>query len=134
MRKNRVMWHVIITILFALFNVLSFLIPSDRTASFWISYCFTVIMFAIQYIIVFVISTNTKNIQKLFLFWPIVCVSITYFVIQIIVFFIFKIFSNGPVWVTITVFSLLLGVVLICMIAVWISIKTIEHLDEVQRK
>ena len=130
MRKKGFTPYIILAILFALFHVFAFVIPSDKTSTFWVAYGFSVIMFIIEGIVIYIAVTKTKTIQGQFLAWPILCVGVAYFVIQTIAFFPFKIFASIPYWVAVIVFSFILGVALICMIAAQASAKIVNSIDK----
>ena len=40
--------YIVIAILFVIYNVIAFVIPTTKTSAFWICYAFTVISFAVQ--------------------------------------------------------------------------------------
>ena len=48
MKKNRGMAYTVLGIAFILFNVLAFVIPTEKTPTFWTAYIFSVIAFAAQ--------------------------------------------------------------------------------------
>lgn len=130
MQKKGFTPYIILAILFALFHVFAFVIPSDKTSTFWVAYGFSVTMFIIEGIVIYIAVIKTKTIKGQFLAWPILCVGAAYFVIQTIAFFPFKIFASIPCWVAIIVFSLILGIALICLIATKASANLVNRIDE----
>ena len=46
--KKKVMAYSVLGIAFVLFNVLAFVIPTEKTATFWIAYAFSVVAFGLQ--------------------------------------------------------------------------------------
>ena len=48
MKKNNLMPYLALGIVFALFNVIAFVTPTDKTATFWTAYVFSVVAFAVQ--------------------------------------------------------------------------------------
>ena len=48
MRRNNVLSYLALGIVFALFHVIAFVIPTEKTATFWTAYGFTVVAFAAQ--------------------------------------------------------------------------------------
>ena len=48
MKKNNFMSYLALGIVFALFNVIAFVIPTEKTATFWTACVFTVVAFAAQ--------------------------------------------------------------------------------------
>lgn len=129
MKKNLTP-YIIMTILFALFNVFAFAIPPDKTATFWVAYGFTVAMFFVEVIVFLMAFPKENTSKKQFLSWPLICVCAAYFIIQTVIFLPFKIFPNIPCWIAVIVHSLVLGVALICIIATQMSAKLISNFDK----
>lgn len=125
--------YIILTILFALFHVFAFAIPFDRTSTFWVSYGFTITMFVVEIIVLFLTFPKNNTSQKQFLSWPLVCVGAIYFVIQMVLFCLFKLFSDLPSWIAVIVFSLVFGVALICIITTKTSTKLMSNFDEAHK-
>ena len=48
MKKNAFMSYLALGIIFALFNVIAFVVPTDKTATFWAAYVFSIVAFAVQ--------------------------------------------------------------------------------------
>lgn len=125
--------YVILALLFGLFNVFAFAIPSDKTSTFWVAYGFTIAMFCVEVVLLMVFpKDNTAN--KQFLSWPLICVGTAYFVIQTILFFPFKLFPSIPSWIAVIVFSLVLVIALICIIATKASTNVIKKYDDVRKR
>lgn len=126
--------YIILAILFALFNIFAFAIPSDKTSTFWVSYGFTVVMFCIEIIVLLMSFPKSNTPEKQFLSWPILCVGTIYFVIQTVIFYPFKFFPHIPCWIAVIVFSLILAIAIICIIAAKASMKIINNFDEAHRR
>ena len=47
MKKNNLMSYLSLGIVFVLFNVIAFVVPTDKTATFWTAYAFSVVAFAV---------------------------------------------------------------------------------------
>ena len=126
--------YTILAIMFALFNVFAFAVPSDKTPTFFVAYGFTVAMFVVELIVLSMTFSKSNSAPKQFLSWPLLCVGIAYFVIQTILFFPFKLSPNIPSWIAVIVFSLVFGVALICIIATKTSTKLIDNFDESHKR
>ena len=125
--------YVILALLFGLFNVFAFAIPSDKTSTFWVAYGFTIAMFCVEVVLLMVFpKDNTAN--KQFLSWPLICVGTAYFVIQTIIFFPFKLFPSIPSWIAVIVCSLVCAIALICIIATKASANVINKYDEARKR
>ena len=126
--------YIMLAILFAVFNVFAFAIPSDKTVTFLVAYGFTVAMFFVEVIVLLMAFPKENASKKQFLSWPLICVGTAYFIIQTIVFFPFKLFPSIPCWIAVIVHSLVLGVALICIIATKTSAKLIGNYDEAHKR
>lgn len=132
--KKTLIPYTILAILFALFNIFAFAIPSDKTSTFWVVYGFTVAMFGIEIIVLLMTFPKSNTPEKQFLSWPILCVGAIYLVIQTVIFYPFKFFPHIPCWVAVIVSSLILAIALICLIAVKASTKIINNFDKAHKR
>ena len=48
MKKNSLMSYLALGVVFALFNVIAFVVSTDKTATFCTAYAFSVVAFAVQ--------------------------------------------------------------------------------------
>ena len=126
--------YIILALLFGLFNVFAFAIPSDKTATFWVAYGFTVAMFCVEVIVLLMAFPKDNTANKQFLSWPLICVGSAYFVIQTILFFPFKIFPNMPCWISVIVFSIVFAIALICIIATKATTNLVKNHDETRKR
>ena len=126
--------YVILALLFGLFNVFAFAIPSDKTSTFWVAYGFTVAMFCVEVVVLLMAFPKDNTANKQFLSWSLICVGTAYFVIQTILFFPFKLFPSIPSWIAVIVFSLVFVIVLICIIATKASTNVIKKYDDARKR
>ena len=96
MKNSKSIPYLVIGILFVLWNVLAFVIPTEKTASFWIAYGFTVVIFAAQVYLWKIASEQAQTPKSMFLKIPIVYVGAIFLIIQLIAFAIFMGFSMIP--------------------------------------
>ena len=130
MKKNNFTYYLSLGIIFALFNLIAFVIPTDKTLTFWTAYAFTVLAFLLQ-IIVWKISFNKNDTSKSkFLGIPIINVTIIYLIIQLFVFAIFMALPMLSVRLSIIVCSIILALFALCAISTQASVDEINHLDE----
>ena len=130
MKKNNFTYYLSLGIIFALFNLIAFVIPTDKTLTFWTAYAFTVLAFLLQ-IIVWKISFNKNDTAKSkFLGIPIINVTIIYLIIQLFVFAIFMALPMLSVRLSIIVCSIILALFALCAISTQASVDEINHLDE----
>lgn len=130
MKKNSVMAYAVLAISFALFNVIAFVIPTAKTATFWIAYAFTVIAFASQIAIWKVAFNGANTLKSKFLGIPLIPVGITYWIIQIIAFVVFMALPLTESWIAVVVCALILGISAICLIGTEIGREEISRVEE----
>lgn len=130
MKKNNLMSYLALGIVFALFNVIAFVIPTDKTATFWTVYVFSVVAFAVQIPLWKVALGNKDNLKSKFLGIPVIHVGITYLIIQLIAFAIFMIFPTLPVWLAVVVCTIILAISALCGVAGQAGANEINRVEE----
>lgn len=124
------MAYAVLAISFTLFNVIAFVIPTAKTATFWIAYAFTVIAFASQIAIWKVAFNGANTLKSKFLGIPLIPVGITYWIIQIIAFVVFMALPLTASWIAVVVCALILGISAICLIGTEIGREEISRVEE----
>ncbi len=130
MKKNNLMSCIVISILFILFNVIAFVIPSNKTSTFWTAYAFSVVAFATQIPLCKIVFNRNDTLKSKFFRIPIIYVGIIYLIIQLITFAIFKFISTLPVWLAVVVCAIVLSISAICMIVGEIGASEINLIEE----
>lgn len=131
LNKNKALVLTMPGIIFVIFNVIAFAIPFLRVGSFWVGYAFSIIAILLLAGVCLRAFDKDQSIKSRFLGWSLVNVAWVYFVIQLISGLIFMILPVIPVFITIIISVLILGVCLILLISAEIGISQIEHLDKV---
>lgn len=135
MKKNSSKGHLILGILFILISVIAFAVPAAKTATFWISYAFTVVAFAAQIIIWKAALGRSKSLKSKFLGFPVIHIDIVYLVVQIIALGIFLFIPTLPIWSAVVVCVVIAGVSAVCMIASDVDRSEIDRVSaKVQEK
>ncbi len=130
MKKNGLATYLTLGIIFALFNVIAFVIPTDKTATFWTAYVFSVVAFLAQ-IPLWITSIGSKDtLKSKFLGIPVIQIGIAYLVIQLIAFALFMCFPMLPVWLAIVVCAIILALSILCMIAGQAGANEINRVEE----
>ena len=130
MKKNGLMSHLALGIVFALFNVIAFVVPTDKTATFWATYAFSVVAFAVQIPLWKIALGKKDTLKSKFLGIPVIHVGITYLIIQLIAFAVFMIFPTLPVWVAVVVCAVILAISALCVIAGQAGESEINRVEE----
>ncbi len=135
MDVNRIKGYCIGIILFILFNITAFAIPTTRTTTFWITYVFTIIAFIAQIFIWNFALEKAKNLQHRLWSFSIIYIGIVYLVLQIIVFFLFRIIATLPTWSAIVVSVIISGISIASILASESGVNEIKQNEiKVQNK
>lgn len=135
MMKNKNLGYAVLGILFVLISVIAFVIPTEKTATFWIVYVFTAMAFVAQIAIWKKAFGKEDTLKSKFLGLPVVHIGIVYLIIQIIVLAVFTAVPTLPNWSAIVVCVVILGISAICTIAGEAGRNEIERVEaKVQKK
>ncbi len=130
MKKNKGMAYAVLAIVFVLFNVIAFAVPTAKTATFWTAYAFTVVAFASQIAIWKFAFKGANTLKSKFLGIPLISVGITYLIAQIIAFAIFMWLSLTASWISIVVCALILGISAVCLIGTETGREEINRVEK----
>ena len=130
MKKNNLMSYLALGIVFALFNVIAFVIPTEKTSTFWTAYAFSVVAFAVQIPLWKIALGKKDTLKSKFLGIPVIHVGITYLIIQLIAFTVFMIFPTLPVWLAVIICALILAISALCAIAGQVGVNEINRVEE----
>lgn len=130
MKKNSLMSYLALGIVFALFNVIAFVIPTEKTATFWTAYAFSVVAFAVQIPLWKIAFGKKDTLKSKFLGIPVIHVGITYLIIQLIAFAVFMLFPTLPVWLAVVVCAIILAISALCAIAGQAGANEINRVEE----
>ena len=135
MKKNSTKGYVILGILFALISIIAFVVPTMKTATFWIAYVFTTIAIVAQIVIWKNAFGKEDTLKSKFLGLPVIHVGIVYLVVQIVAFAVFVAVPVLPIWSAIVACAAILGFFVIFMIAGEAGRGEIERVEaKVQEK
>ena len=85
MKKNKSISFLMLSIIFAVYNIIVFVGPFLKVITFWGSYGFTVLAFIISGIVLHAAFKRMRNINDAFLRIPAVGISLQYISVQIII-------------------------------------------------
>ena len=134
MKKNSLRGYLILGILFVLISILAFVIPTEKTATFWIAYAFTAAAFAAQIGIWKAAFGKEDSLKSKFLGFPVIHIGIVYIAVQTVAFLVFKFAPNLPAWAAIVVCALIAGLSALCMIAADTGSTEIRRVEAKVRK
>ena len=130
MKKNNLMSYIALGIVFALFNVIAFVIPTEKTATFWTAYAFSVVAFAVQIPLWKIAFGKKDTLKSKFLGIPVIHVGITYLIIQLIAFAVVMVFPTLPAWLAVIVCVIILAISALCAIAGQVGANEIKRVEE----
>ena len=82
-RKTTIQSLAILAIVFVVYNVLAFVIPFEKTGTFWLSYIFSVIAIAVQVYVIKVAFCKEKSVKSKFYGFPVANVGVIYMLAQL---------------------------------------------------
>ena len=130
MKKKSFMPYAILGIVFVLFNVIAFVVPTEKTPTFWVAYAFSVIAFLVEAFVIKTFAGKDDVPKSRFLGFPSLHVGIVYLIVQLIAFAVFMAIPIIPTWIAIIVCALILGIALICMISAKAAVNEIQRVEK----
>lgn len=133
--KNKNLGYVVLGVLLVLVSIIAFVIPTEKTGTFWIAYVFTAIAILAQIVIWKKTLGKEDTLKSKFLGLPVVHIGIAYLVIQIVAFAVFMAVPTLPIWSAIVVCAAILGFSIIFMMVGEVGHEEIERVEaKVQKK
>ena len=117
MKKKPLLSLLALCITFALFNVIAFVVPTDKTTTFWIAYGFSVFAFVAQIPLWAIAFGKKDTLKSKFLGIPVVRVGVAYLIIQLVAFAVFMVLPSLAPWIAVIACSIILAVSALCVIA-----------------
>lgn len=130
MKKNNFMSYLAIGIVFALFNVIAFVLPTAKTSTFWAAYAFSMVAFAVQIPLWKLAFNKKETLKSKFLGIPVIHVGITYLALQLIAFAVFMGIPTLPTWLAVIVCSVILALSALCVISGQAGANEIDRVEE----
>ena len=130
MKKESILGMSAIAILMALYILVAFLAPFVHTATFWVSFIFTVIAFGVVAYSFYVAFFKNPDAKSRFYGFPIAKIGVIYGATQLIFAILFMALAVFvPVWVAVLVYAILLGFATIGLISAEIVVNEIQIQD-----
>lgn len=109
--KNRVRSWVVLGVLFAVYTVVTFALPTVKNGVLWLSYLFGVAAIFIQLYVLNVAFEKGQGVKSKFYGFPIANVGIIYMLVQLVLGLIFMMLaSKVPVWIPVVLYTVLFGI------------------------
>ncbi len=130
MKKNMMRYGAGMGILLVLYILIVFLIPFIKTGTFWISFVFTLVAFAVAAWSIYEAFIKNPDAKSKFYGFPIAKIGVIYGIVQIGLSIIFMALGKWiPVWVTLLICAIALGAALIGLISAEAVVEEIRVQD-----
>jgi len=117
MKKDTVRGIIAAVVLLALYLVLVFAIPFEKTAVYWLSFAFTLVAFAVAGAAVYMAFLRREDTKSRFYGFPIVRIGVVYALLQLVVGLLFMLLGAWiPVWIAVIVYAVGLGAAVLGLI------------------
>lgn len=116
--------YIGLAVLAILISVIAFAVPTEKTASFWIAYIFTLVAIFGQ-----ICVWKRGNRKSKFLGLSTLYVSSIYLAAQLIVFAIFKAIPTLPTWSAIVICCVIFGMAIVSILSVQSAQTEIERVE-----
>ncbi len=113
-----------------IFNLLAFVMPSEKTTTFWIAYAFSVLAFLSQIFLLKIFKRKDALKDKKFIGFSSLHIGFAYLSLQIVSFFLFKALFFLPPFVSIIVCSIIFGIFLSLQIFLEMAKNEIVAVEE----
>ena len=135
MKKETIRWGIGLGVLLVLYILVAFLIPFVHTATFWVSFVFTLIAFAVVAASMYIAFVKNPDAKSRFYGFPIAKIGAIYGLVQLVAGFIFMaLAAYAPVWAAVLVYAIALGAVVIGLISAEAVVSEIHAQDNKLKK
>lgn len=130
MKRNGLLSYLALGVAFILFNVIAFVIPTDKTATFWTAYAFSAAAFAAQIPLWMIALGKSEGLKSKFLGISIIQVGLYYLIVQLIAFAVFASLQTLPVWSATVACTVILAIFTLCVIGGRAGANEIKRVEE----
>ena len=131
MKKDTLRAIVVAVVLLALFNLVAFLLPFAHTATFWISYGFTLAAFVVVCASIYIAFIKKPNAKSRFYGFPIARIGVIYGAAQLLIsLIVMAVGAWIPWWIPTVVYAIGLGIAIIGLISAKAVVSEIHAQDD----
>ena len=135
MNKSKIRAIVALVVLLALYNLVVFLVPFAKTATFWWSYGFTWVSFIVVAAAIYIAFIQNPDARSRFYGFPIAKIGVAYGVFQLIAGLVFMAVGQWvPAWVAVLVYAIALGAAALGLISAEAVVDEIRQQDTQLKK
>ena len=128
-KKSWIMTAVIYAIIFAVFNLLVFVIANEKNGVFWMSYAFMCKAF-IDQIASMLLALRSLETETVFMGIPLASLSLYYFFAAIFVGAVFMFFQNAPFKLALVLQILILAIYVVIAIMALMSRNVVQDVND----
>lgn len=134
MNKDTIRGSVVLGVLIVLYILISFLIPFVHTATFWVSFVFTLIAFAVVAASIYIAFIKNPDAKSRFYGFPIAKIGVIYGAVQLLAGILFMALATiVPAWLAVLVYAIALGAAVIGLISAETVVDEI-HIQDAKLK
>lgn len=134
MKKDTIRWIIGLGVLLVLYILIAFLIPFVHTATFWVSFIFTLISFAVVAASIYIAFIRNPDAKSRFYGFPIAKIGVIYGAVQLLAGIVFMALAAiVPAWVAVLVYAIAFGAAVIGLISAETVVEEI-HLQDAKLK
>ena len=135
MKKDMIRWGIGLGVLLVLYILVAFLIPFVHTATFWVSFVFTLIAFGVVGAAFYIAFIKNPDAKSRFYGFPIAKIGAIYGLVQLIAGMLFMALAAlVPAWVAVLVYAIALGAAVIGLISAEAVAEEIHNQDAKLKK
>ena len=128
-------WGIGLGVVLVLYILIAFLIPFAHTATFWVSFLFTLIAFGVVAAAFYIAFIRNSDAKSKFYGFPIAKIGTIYSLVQLIAGIIFMALAAlVPAWVAVLVYAIALGAAVIGLISAEAVAEEIHNQDAKLKK
>ena len=135
MKKDTFRWIGSLGVLLVLYVLVAFLIPFVHTATFWVSFVFTLIAFGVVGAAFYIAFIKNPDAKSRFYGFPIAKIGAIYSLVQLMAGILFMALAAlAPAWVAVLVYAIALGAAVIGLISAEAVAEEIHNQDAKLKK
>lgn len=135
MKKDTIRWSIGLGVLLVLYILIAFLIPFVHTATFWVSFVFTLIAFGVVGAAFYIAFIKNPDAKSRFYGFPIAKIGAIYSLVQLMAGILFMALAAlAPAWVAVLVYAIALGAAVIGLISAEAVAEEIHNQDAKLKK
>ena len=130
MKKDAVRGVVVLGVLLVLYMLIAFLIPFVHTATFWVSFVFTLIAFGVVAASIYIAFVKNPDAKSRFYGFPIAKIGVIYGAVQLAAgLVLMALAAIVPAWIAVLVYAVALGAAVIGLVSAEAVVSEIHVQD-----